>query len=114
MVASVGAATVLSFTIIAEYFPSEMNGQASAALNIFHIGGAFVLQYAIGLIIEIWGSNGGHYPPLAYQTAFAIVICFQLAAFIWFLSSEFLSVQAFHVMISSFRSPSTAKEPGVL
>jgi hypothetical protein len=35
-------------------------------------------------------------------------------AFIWFLSSEFLSVQAFRVMTSSFRSPSTAKEPGVL
>src|SRR5205085_11462515 len=45
IIGSVGAATVLSFTILAEYFPSEIAGQASAALNILHIGGAFILQY---------------------------------------------------------------------
>ena len=88
IVASVGAATVLSFTILAEYFPNEIAGQANAALNVLHIGGAFVLQYAIGIIIDIWGSKGGHYPAVAYQTAFAIVLSFQLTALIWFLVSE--------------------------
>jgi MFS family permease len=69
IIGSVGAATVLSFTILAEYFPSEIAGQASAALNILHIGGAFILQYAIGIIVDCWGSNGGHYPIIAYQAA---------------------------------------------
>ena len=88
IVASVGAATVLSFTILAEYFPNEIAGQANAALNVLHIGGAFVLQYAIGVVIDIWGSKGGHYPAVAYQTAFAIVLSFQLMALIWFLAAE--------------------------
>ena len=57
IVGSVGAATVLSFTILAEYFPSEIAGQANAALNILHIGGAFVLQYAIGVIVGISGQQ---------------------------------------------------------
>ena len=88
IVASVGAATVLSFTILADYFPNEIAGQANAALNVLHIGGAFVLQYAIGVVIDIWGSKGGHYPAGAYQTAFAIVLSFQLTALIWFLAAE--------------------------
>ena len=88
IVASVGAATVLSFTILADYFPNEIAGQANAALNVLHIGGAFVLQYAIGVVIDIWGSKGGHYPAVAYQTAFAIVLSFQLMALIWFLAAE--------------------------
>ena len=37
IVGSMGAATVPSFTILAEYFSSEIAGQANAALNILHI-----------------------------------------------------------------------------
>ena len=91
IIGSVGAATVLSFTILAEYFPNEIAGQANAALNVLHIGGAFVLQYAIGAIIDIWASEGGHYPAVAYQTAFAIVLSFQIAALIRFLAAELLT-----------------------
>jgi hypothetical protein len=93
MVGSVGAATVLSFTILAEYFPSEIAGQANAALNILHIGGAFVLQYAIGVIVDIWGSKNGHYPVIAYQAAFTIILCLQVLAWSWYFSSELLTAQ---------------------
>ena len=78
IVGSVGAATVLSFTILADYFPSEIAGQANAALNMLHIGGAFILQYAIGVILDVWGSKGGHYPTLAYQAAFSAILCLQV------------------------------------
>jgi MFS family permease len=91
IVGSVGAATVLSFTILAEYFPSEIPGQANAALNILHIGGAFILQYAIGIVVDIWDSKGGHYPVIAYQAAFTITLCLQVIAWSWF-SSELISV----------------------
>jgi MFS family permease len=88
IVGSVGAATVLSFTILADYFPDEIAGQASAALNILHIGGAFILQYAIGIILDGWGSKGGHYPTIAYQAAFTIILCLQVIAWSWFFCSE--------------------------
>jgi len=93
IVGSMGAATVLSFTILAEYFPSEIAGQANAALNVLHIGGAFILQYAIGIVLDIWGSKAGHYPVIAYQAAFTIILCFQVIAWIWFLGSELVSAQ---------------------
>ena len=93
IVGSVGAATVLSFTILAEYFPSEIAGQANAALNILHIGGAFVLQYAIGVIIDIWGSKDGHYPTIAYQAAFTIILSLQIIAWSWYFSYELVTVQ---------------------
>jgi len=95
IVGSVGAATVLSFTILAEYFPSEIAGQANAALNVLHIGGAFILQYAIGVIVDMWGSKGGHYPIISYQAALTIILCLQVIAWIWFFSSELVTLQRY-------------------
>ena len=85
IVAGVGAATVLSFAILAEHFPNEIAGRANAALNLLHVGGAFVLQSGIGLVIDQWTPESGHYPPAAYQTAFAVNIALQIAAFLWFV-----------------------------
>jgi MFS family permease len=87
VIAGVGAATVLSYSILGDYFPKEIAGQANAALNLLHIGGAFVLQEAIGLIVNHWPSLGGHYPPLAYKTAFALVVLLQIGGIIWFVPS---------------------------
>jgi MFS family permease len=64
VVAAAGAATVLSFAILSEYFPKEMSGRANAALNVLHVGGAFVLQSATGLIIELWPTTNGTYPSM--------------------------------------------------
>ena len=68
VIAAAGAATVLSFAILAEYFPKEMSGRANAALNLLHVGAAFVLQSATGLIIEQWPEARGTYPAEAHQT----------------------------------------------
>jgi MFS family permease len=84
LVAAMGAGTVLSYSILAEYFPKEIAGQANAALNVFHIGGAFVLQEFIGWVIDRWPAHGGYYPSIAYKTALALVIGLQLIAIAWF------------------------------
>jgi MFS family permease len=84
VVAAVGAGTVLSYAILAEYFPTGLAGRANAALNLFHIGGAFVVQFMTGLVVQLWAPIDGHYPEVAYQTAFAINVSLQIAAGIWF------------------------------
>ncbi len=84
VIGAVGAATVLSYTILGDYFPKELAGRANAALNILHIGGAFVLQEAMGVVIGRWTSIAGHYPPIAYQTALALVTGLLLIAMAWF------------------------------
>jgi MFS family permease len=84
VVAAVGAGTVLSYAILAEYFPAELAGRANAALNLFHIGGAFVVQYMMGVVVQLWAPIDGHYPEIAYQAAFAINVVLQVAAAVWF------------------------------
>jgi MFS family permease len=84
VVATVGAGTVLSYAILAEYFPKELAGRANAALNLFHIGGAFVVQYMTGLVLQLWDPTNGHYPEIAYQTAFAFNVGLQIVAGVWF------------------------------
>ncbi|WP_316229978.1 MFS transporter [Bradyrhizobium sp. SZCCHNR1051] len=83
-IASVGAATVLSYAVLAEYFPKEIAGRANAALNVFHIGGAFALQCLTGLVVQLWPAVSGHYPAIAYQAAFGVNVALQIAAAIWF------------------------------
>src|SRR6266481_5496278 len=111
VVAAVGAATVLSFAILAEYFPKELAGRANGALNLFHIAAAFAVQYATGVVLQYWTPQAGHYPEIAYQTAFALNLALQVVAWIWFMfpRSEPLRERASRESRgSNFRSGSVA------
>jgi MFS family permease len=85
VVAAVGAATVLSFAILAEYFPKELAGRANGALNLFHIAAAFAVQYGTGVVLQYWTPQAGYYPEIAYQAAFALNLALQIAAWVWFM-----------------------------
>jgi MFS family permease len=84
VVSVVGAATVLSYAMIADYFPTELAARANGALNLLHFGWAFVIQYGSGLIIGQWSPQDGHYPLAAYQSAFGLSLALQAAALVWF------------------------------
>jgi len=87
-VGCVSSATVLSYAVLAESFPKERIGQANAGLNVFHVGGGFAIQCFMGLVIEQWTSQGGHYPPIAYKTALFLVVLLQCMALVWFAFSR--------------------------
>ena len=84
VVSVVGAATVLSYAIIADYFPIEIAARANGALNLLHFGWAFAVQYGVGLIVDYWAPQDGHYPVAAYQAAFSFSLALQATAFAWF------------------------------
>jgi MFS family permease len=84
-IAGVGAATVLSYAILAEMFPKSASGRANGALNLLHIASAFAVQIGIGFIVEFWPAEAGRHPPVAYQTALGIILALQVAAFLWFV-----------------------------
>jgi MFS family permease len=44
IVAAAGSVTILSYAILAEYFPKEVTGRANGALNLFHFGAATIPQ----------------------------------------------------------------------
>jgi type IV secretory pathway TrbF-like protein/sugar phosphate permease len=113
LVAAVGAATVLSYSIQAEYVPWDLAGRANAALNVFQIGGAFVLQLSTGLIVQQWKTENGHYPAVAYQTAFTVNLVFQIVALLWF---EMPRLQRFFLRFASATDSKfgTASRPPVM
>lgn len=83
IIAAAGAATVLSFALMGEYFPKAMSGRANGALNFLHVGAAFALQSATGFILEQWPQTDGTYPAEAHQIAMAIPLAMQLGAAAW-------------------------------
>jgi predicted MFS family arabinose efflux permease len=85
VVSVVGAATVLSYAIIADYFPIEIAARANGALNLLHFGWAFAVQYGVGLIVNQWTPQDGHYPIDAYQAAFGFSLALQAIALLWFV-----------------------------
>lgn len=104
VVSVVGAATVLSYAIIADYFPVEIAARANGAMNLLHFGWAFVVQYGIGLIIGQWPLQDGHYPAAAYQTAFGLSLGLQAAALVWF-AVPWLRTSGKHLYLSFARPP---------
>ena len=84
IIAAAGAATVLSFALMSEYFSKAITGRANGALNLLHVGCAFVLQSTTGFIIEQWPETAGSYPAEAHQAAMAVPLALQLVAVGWF------------------------------
>jgi len=50
-------------------FPMTMTGQATTAVNLFAIGGAALVQWWMGLVINLFPATSGRYPPEAYRIA---------------------------------------------
>jgi MFS family permease len=109
IVAAVGAATVVSFAIMANYFAPEVSGRANGALNVLHFGWAFVAQYSTGLVLEQWTQVNGHYPLIAYQVAFGLCVAFQVAALVWFLHASLRSAADRMIARLRKRVPSVPK-----
>jgi MFS family permease len=87
-IAAAGAGTVLSYAILSEMFPKSASGRANGALNLLHVTAAFAIQYAVGLVVQQWPADDGHYPPEAYQAALGLNLVLQAAAFLWFVRPE--------------------------
>nr|WP_256465636.1 hypothetical protein [Bradyrhizobium sp. 138] len=78
------SATALTYAIIGDYFPMQLVARANGGLNVLQFGWAFIVQYGTGLILEQWPLQAGHYPLIAYQTAFGVIVSMHVAALAWF------------------------------
>jgi len=85
VVAAVGSATVVSYSILASYVPKEGLGRANAAFNLMHLVVAFAVQWMLGVIVDLWPIVASHHPITSYQTAFTSALALQGAAFAWFV-----------------------------
>ena len=45
----------------------------------------FAFQVGIGAVVSIWPMENRHYPALAHQTVWAVLIAIQVASAIWYV-----------------------------
>ena len=71
---------------LARAFPLELGGRVNTSLNLMVFTGAFIMQYAIGGILDLAAPEAaGSYPPEAYRLAFGGVLALQIVALLWYI-----------------------------
>ncbi|MDN7182854.1 MFS transporter [Caballeronia sp. SEWSISQ10-4 2] len=83
----IGTIAGLEYTIVAQNVPPALTGRAATCLNLLIFLGAFVVQSGFGFIVGAWQPDAAHhYPPIAFQSAFAVAVALQLPGFVaWLL-----------------------------
>lgn len=77
-------APTLVYAVFAESFPPHMTGRVNTAYNFTTFSFAFVVQWFLGAVIDLWPPVAeGHFAPNGYRWGLGIVVGVQLVAFIW-------------------------------
>ena len=80
-----GSATLLSYSVIGQHFGAALAARAGTALNVLNFLAAFLVQWAVGAIINQWPSEAASYAPAGHRAALIVAISLQLAGLVWFL-----------------------------
>jgi predicted MFS family arabinose efflux permease len=80
-----GQVAILAYPWLSKHFGAKRSGRANTAMNLIIFASAFLIQAAIGAIIDTFPKTpGGGYGPAAYQAAFGLFFALQLAALAWY------------------------------
>jgi MFS family permease len=80
-IAVFGTSGPVGYVVMCQMFPPEQTGRVSTAVNTLTLGGAFLVQAAIGWILDLWprtASDG--WDPDGYSWALALTAGFQALA----------------------------------
>ncbi len=84
-----GTSGILSYSALTYSFPKTLSGRVTTSINLLVFIMAFILQWAIGAIINRWETTAnGNYHPSGYQAAFLTILGLQVAGLIWCLFSN--------------------------
>lgn len=87
-----GTSGILSYAALTYSFPKALSGRVTTGINLLVFIMAFIMQWAIGVIINLWETTAaGNYHPSGYQAGFITVLSLQAAGLIWYLLSGFFS-----------------------
>ncbi|MES2743633.1 MAG: MFS transporter [Pseudomonadota bacterium] len=81
-----GTATTMNYAIVAQSVPPHLTGRVSTCFNLLVFLLAFMVQWGMGGIINLWPQHQGAYPAPAYRTAFAVIVALQLPGLLLWLT----------------------------
>ena len=82
-----GQTAVLAYPWLAQHFGQALAGRSNAAVNLSLFACAFAIQYAIGLIIDLYPRTATGYAPEGYRTAFAVFLGLQVLSIAWYFAN---------------------------
>ncbi len=80
-----GGTGILSYAVMAEYFPTHMIGYAHTTLTLVLFLLVFGLQVGIGAMLSQWPVNAGRYPASAHLTVWWMLVALQVASAVWYV-----------------------------
>jgi predicted MFS family arabinose efflux permease len=84
-----GAAGPAGYAAVGQRFTPALAGRVATAINVAMLVMVFLLQNAIGWILDLWPRNdAGGWAAAGYAWAFALTLCLQVAAMAWMLLPE--------------------------
>jgi predicted MFS family arabinose efflux permease len=99
-----GQAAVIAFPWLASYYGAERSGRANSGINLPMFLFAFLFQYAIGAVIDLYPTSGtGGYAPEGYRMAFGLLLALQVLALIWYLMHTRVLAQAEHRVLEGYK-----------
>ena len=82
-----GTAGIVPYAALSQAFPAHLAGRVNTALNLLVFVMAFVAQWAIGAVIDLWPQTAdGGYAAQGYQVAFAVMLALQVLALAWYVA----------------------------
>ena len=80
-----GTTGIIPYAVLSQSFPLHLSGRVNTSVNLLVFIAAFSAQWGIGAIINLWpGTAAGGYAPPGYQAGFAMMLCLQAIALLWF------------------------------
>jgi MFS family permease len=74
------AGATAGYITVGQMFPPEQTARVATAVNTLTLGGAFVLQAAVGWVLDFWPRTAsGGWDPRGYSAALAVSLLVQLA-----------------------------------
>lgn len=81
---ALGGTGILTYAVLAEYFPARLIGRVNTTFTLVIFIGIFVAQIAIGAVLGHWSAVDGHYPVVAHQAVWSGLIVLQVLAAVWY------------------------------
>ncbi len=93
-----GTSNILIYAGLFQIFPKSFSGRVSTILNVQVFMGAFIIQWGIGEIIELWPFSEKGYDPASYSFAIGGLAVLQVVGLVWFFISQFYIKNKLHTL----------------